>query len=379
MLKEYGEGSNPPPDRSSAPSGIETVAKAQGGVQGQRSRVPTAHYRPESTTTKRAKRSASASVAATLSSAVSGASVASVLPPALPSVNDPALLRNSSTQVSTDALPASTNGTAVDATGAADISISARTHGNDAGTALMSEAVEDKGLTFQEIEELHHSSSDDDSVPVPSQCDRKDESSSEDSDDDVSIQSQQSNHASRQQESYDGYDSDLFLACFRTVPTANVMHYRAPGSCDQGQHGPIALREVHLPPADQDLTVGVHDGTELNIDLRDLSFERRTKLLHQNWKMVQSFQSMDQFRQWLESMEQLGHIFLVHAHAAFLNCKPHVNKTFGETKRLFWNLVNSHGIFQNDRLITEHSVALTEVTVEYLIARPVSEWAVFMA
>ena len=380
MLKEYGEENNPPPDRSSRPSGIETVEKAHGGVQGQRIRVPTAHYRPESTSTKRTKRSVSTSVAATHSSAVSGDSVASMLPPALPSVHDPALLCNStSPQATTDVLPASNNGTSGDASGVAAIVISAGTHGIDAGTALMSAAAEDKGLTTQEIEELHHSSSDDDSVPVPSQCNRNDESSSEDSDDDVSIQSQQSNRAETQQESYDGYDSDLFLACFKTIPTSNVMHYRAPGSCDQGQHGPIALREVHLPPADQDLTVGVHDGTELNIDLRDLSFERRTKLLHQNWKMVQSLQSMDQIRQWLEGMEPLGHIYLVHVHAAFLNSKPDVNKTFGETKRLFWNLVNSRGIFQNDRLIIEHSVALAEVTVEYLIARPVSEWAVFMA
>ena len=379
MLNKHDGGSNSPPNHSSALSRIGAGAKAQKGVQGQRNRVPTAHYRPESTATKKKKESASATVAATSSSTVSGASVASVLPPALPSVNDPALLCNSSnSQVSTDALPASSNGATEGATGVADIDITAGTHSKDVGAALMSTAEEDKGLTTQAVGELHHSSSDDDSVPGPSQWDRNDESSSEDSSDGGSVPSQQSNHAERQQESYDGYDSDLLLACFKTVPTANVLNYRAPGSSDQGQHGPLTLLEVHLPPAEQHLSVGVHDGQELDIGMRDLSFERRAKLLHQNWKMMQDLQSMDQIRQWLENMEPLGHIYLVHVHAAFLNSKPDVNKTFGETKRLFWNLVNSCGSFQNDRLIIEHSVALTEVTVEYLIVRPVSEWAVFM-
>ena len=62
------------------------------------------------------------------------------------------------------------------ATGAADIDFTAGTHGNDADTALMSDAAAEKGLATQEIEELHHSSSDDDSVPVPSHCDHENES-----------------------------------------------------------------------------------------------------------------------------------------------------------------------------------------------------------
>lgn len=117
----------------------------------------------------------------------------------------------------------------------------------------------------------------------------------------------------------------------------------------------------------------------MDVALRKLSFERRTKLLHKNWRMLQSLQSMAQTRHWLENMEEQGHIYLVHAHAAFSNSKPDVNKTFGETKRSFWNLVNSQGTFQNDRLILEHSVALTEVIVEYFIVRSAPEWAIFMA
>ena len=87
---------------------------------------------------------------------------------------------------------------------------------------------------------------------------------------------------------------------------------------------------------------------------------------------------MAQTRHWLENMEEQGHIYLVHVHAAFSNFQPEVNKTFGETKRLFWNLVNSRGSFQDNRLIIDQSVALAEVTVEYLIIRSVSEWAIFM-
>ena len=387
MLKDCGEESNPPPDQSSgsfgrqllmAPGGIETVANARGSVQGQRSRVPTDHYRPESTKTKRTKRSVSASVAATASSAVSGDSVAPLLPPVLPAVlpaaTDPALLHNvSNPQVSNGVLPASVNGMAVDTTGAADVNLTAGTHGNGADAALMSDEATAQGFSTQDIEDLQHSSGDDDSVHVPSQCDHEENSSSEDSDDDASIQSQQSHPAVRQRESFDGYASDKFLECFNTIPTANVMHYRAPGSFEQGQHGPVALQEVHLPPAGQVLAVGVNDSTKLSIDLRDLSFERRTKLLHRNWRMLHNFQSLEQIRHWLENMDELGHIYLVHAHAAFLNSQPDMDRTFGETTRLFWNLVNSHGIFQNDRLIIEQPVALAEVTVEYLIVRSASE------
>ena len=59
------------------------------------------------------------------------------------------------------------------------------------------------------IIQTQHSSSDDDSVHVPSHCDDKYVSTTDDSDDDASIQSQQSHHSARQRESYDGYDSDF--------------------------------------------------------------------------------------------------------------------------------------------------------------------------
>ena len=56
-----------------------------------------------------------------------------------------------------------------------------------------------------------------------------------------------------------------------------------------------------------------------------------------------------------------------------------MTKTFGETKSLFWNLVSCRGTVQDNRLFIDQSVSLAEVTVEYLIVRAVSDWAVFMA
>ena len=136
------------------------------------------------------------------------------------------------------------------------------------------------------------------------------------------------------------------------------MHYRSPEFIEQGQYGPLTLLEVQLPPAGQALAVGMNDSTTLDVDLRELSFERRTKLLHKNWRMLQSLQSMAQIRHWLENMEEQGHICLVNVHAAFLNSRPDVTKTFGESKTLFWNLVNSRGPFQDNKFIIDQSVAL---------------------
>ena len=119
---------------------------------------------------------------------------------------------------------------------------------------------------------------------------------SDESDDDESNHSQQSQYSARQREEYEGYDSDLFLECFSTVPTANVMDYRPPVSVEQGQHGSLALLQLHLPPAAQALAVGANDGKKFDVTLHDLSFERRTKFLHKNWKMLQDLQSMAQLQ-----------------------------------------------------------------------------------
>lgn len=256
MLKNCGEVSNPLPDTSSVSSsrqllmanlGIETVAKAQESVQGQRSRIPTKHFGryegaedrhtyatsnpklkvPQLTLTKK-KRSESDSVAATTSgSAEPVNSAAPVLPSVLPALDDPTLLQNfSNPPVSTGVLPAAIVGTTVDTTGSADIDFTISTYNNNADTALVSNAVAAQGNATQAFEDVpnviqsQQSSSDDDSVHVPSHCDQDYGSTSDDSDDDASNQLQQSQQSARQRESYHGYDSDLFLDCFNTVPTA---------------------------------------------------------------------------------------------------------------------------------------------------------------
>lgn len=78
-------------------------------------------------------------------------------------------------------------------------------------------------------------------------------------------------------------------------------------------------------------------------------------------------------------MSEQGHLWLVNVHAAFSNSQLDVTKIFGESKNLFWNLVNCRGTFHDNRLVIDQSVSLAEVTVEFLIVRAVSDWAIFMA
>lgn len=77
-------------------------------------------------------------------------------------------------------------------------------------------------------------------------------------------------------------------------------------------------------------------------------------MLYRDWDALHKFTSYQQIQEWLEDLSVNSHLWLIHFHAAYLNCKLDHFSTFGQAKNAFWNMANTYGFFPDGTFIVKH-------------------------
>ena len=152
-----------------------------------------------------------------------------------------------------------------------------------------------------------------------------------------------------------GQNVDLVLQCFTAAPELQLHRYREPGTDSASGVGPLPLQQVVVPAAAVPLAQHADDHKLLSHSYRNSSFGQQITMLHHTWNVMHPCVALPQMRFWLERMPSSGHIILVWARAAYLNCLPEYLSTFGEAKSAFWDMANvnlsQHSVFFNITLL----------------------------
>ncbi len=174
-----------------------------------------------------------------------------------------------------------------------------------------------------------------------------------------------------------GQNVELVLQCFTAAPELQLLRYREPGTDSASDVGPLPLQRVVVPAAAVPLAQHTDDHKVLSQSYRNSSFGQQITMLHHTWNVMHPCVSMQQMRFWLEHMPSSGHIILVWARAAYLNCLPEYLSTFGEAKSAFWDMANAFGDFSSGSFEVKFDVALAAVTVPYFLVRSLRAWLQF--
>ena len=174
-----------------------------------------------------------------------------------------------------------------------------------------------------------------------------------------------------------GQNVDLVLQCFTAAPELQLHRYREPGTDSASDVGPLPLQQVVVPAAAVPLAQHADDHKLLSHRYRNSSFGQQITMLHHTWNVMHPCVALPQMRFWLEHMPSSGHIILVWARAAYLNCLPEYLSTFGEAKSAFWDMANAFGDFSSGSFEVKFDVALAAVTVPYFLVRSLRAWLQF--
>jgi hypothetical protein len=135
----------------------------------------------------------------------------------------------------------------------------------------------------------------------------------------------------------DGHHSDLFETLFRTLPV-DANKYHLPGTTVNDLSGPLLFPPCDYPAAISALLPHVDDGEFLLQELHNETFEQRTRLLYDNWKVLHNVNAVIDIKTWLESLSKEDHLLLIHLYAAYWVTTPVFTLSFGSTKAKFWEV-----------------------------------------